>query len=209
MSGTKICILDYSIGNNKSIQNAIKILGYDSIVSNVKSEIESADKLILPGVGSFKEALEFINKHNLDQYIKNFFYKKKPILGICLGMQILFESGEEGGANTKGLGILKGKIIKIPNKNNFIYPNIGWRKINFKKNIKNSFLAGITDKDLFYFVHSYFANTDNNKTDIIYSNIDEFEFPSIIIFKNLYATQFHPEKSSKSGLKLLKNFLNL
>ena len=113
MSGTKICILDYSIGNYKSIQNAIKILGYDSIVSNVKSDIESADKLILPGVGSFKEALEFINKHNLDQYIKNFFDKKKPILGICLGMQILFESGEEGGANTEGLGILKAILQKF------------------------------------------------------------------------------------------------
>lgn len=207
-SKQKICILNYSTGNYQSILKAISKFDCKVIISNDKNEIKSSDKLILPGVGSFKNTLNYIFLNNLDASISDFFLSGKPILGICLGMQILFESGEEGGIS-KGLNFIKGTVKKLPTNRNIKCPNIGWNKIIFKRDQKESFFNGVSDKDFFYFVHSYYIETNDKDLTIYKSKINNFIFPSVIIYKNLYSTQFHPEKSSKSGLIILKNFLDL
>ena len=204
----KISILNYSTGNYKSILNAITKLGFNALVTNDKNEIKSSDKLILPGVGSFKHALDFINLNNIDTCIRDFFESSKPILGICLGMQILFECGDEGGFS-KGLNFMKGKVKKIPINDNLKCPHIGWNKIILAGDCKEKLFKGVSDKDFFYFVHSYYIETKDKDLKIYKSKINNFSFPSAIMYKNLYTTQFHPEKSSKSGLIILKNFLEL
>ena len=123
-------------------------------------------------------------------------------------MQILFESGEEGGIS-KGLNFMKGAVKKLPINKNLKCPNIGWNKIILKSDHKESFFNGVSDKDFFYFVHSYYIESNDKDLKIYKSKINNFIFPSVIIYKNLYSTQFHPEKSSKSGLNILKNFLDL
>ena len=180
-----ICILDYGSGNVMSVLNAFLSLGYNATISNQNNKIINSSHIVLPGVGSYGSSME----------------KLKQKLGICVGMQLLSDFGNEF-KNTKGLGWIQGHVDKINTKKKL--PHIGWNKIKILKNSK--LLDKINDKMYFYFVHSYRYNCKNEKNIIANTEYDSF-FPSIINLKNIFGVQFHPEKSQKAGLLLLKNFI--
>ncbi|MBQ8476488.1 imidazole glycerol phosphate synthase subunit HisH [bacterium] len=193
---TKIVIIDYNSGNVKSLGNMLEALGYGYILSNKKEDILSADKLLFPGQGHFEQAVKNLYKSGLLDTIKHAIDKKIDFLGICLGLQILFETSEEA-PNTKGLGIIKGDVKKFPKGKT---PQIGWNKIKTTSN--NKYLKD----DYFYFVNSYYVNpADKN---IISSTAQyEIEFCSSIQKDNLSAVQFHPEKSANAGIEFFKQWL--
>ncbi len=197
-----ICILDYGSGNVMSVLNAFLSLGYNATISNQNNIIINSSHIVLPGVGSYGSSMEKLKK-KLDISIiqKQVHEIKKPFLGICVGMQLLSDFGNEF-KNTKGLGWIQGHVDKINTKKKL--PHIGWNKIKILKNSK--LLDKINDKMYFYFVHSYRYNCKNEKNIIANTEYDSF-FPSIINLKNIFGVQFHPEKSQKAGLLLLKNFI--
>ena len=184
-------------------------IGYSSLFSKDKNEIIESDFLILPGVGSFKQAMSLLNKDNLKYIIKQAVLDKRiPLLGICLGMQILLtKSFEEG--KFEGLNLIEGEVVKIKSlKNNKIpIPNINWCNLNFKNNIKENFIE-LEDKS-FYFIHSYMAVTKNIKNTIATAKYKNVNIPSIIKSKNIIGCQFHPEKSGQNGLNFLKKIIKL
>ena len=191
-----IAIIDFGAGNLKSIEKALAL--FDStIVTQDPCEVESADKVVFPGVGAFDSAMRSIKSKGLDKAIKSAIDDGKPFLGICLGLQLLFSKSEEGTLN--GLGIFKEEVVKMRGRK---VPQIGWNQIKIIKQTK--ILNGIKNGSFFYFVHSYCAKTEGP----IVAAITEYSgsFPSVISSENVYATQFHPEKSGRSGLKVLKNF---
>lgn len=206
----KISIIDYGVGNILSIKNAINYLGYDVLLTKDKKEIQSSTHVILPGVGSFPLAMKKIEDSELLNTLRNISKKKIYMLGICLGMQMLFNYSYEL-KKTKGLGLLDGEIKKIGSnsKNQKLkLPHIGWNNLNITK-IENPILNNITSKDFFYFIHSYAACNTGIKLKTITTNYEKNTFPAIAWNKNIFGCQFHPEKSSESGLKILENFLNL
>ncbi len=199
-----ICIIDYGCGNTRSIQSSINFLGYKSIISNDNKVIKKSSHIILPGVGSYFNALSKI-RLNLDlNFLKEeVFKKKKPILGICVGMQILSTYGYEF-KKTNGLNWIDGKVVKMKNKPNII-PQVGWN--NLKIQLKNNKLVfNIDHRDYFYFLHSFKFNVKNKKNITAYTEYNE-KFSSVVSKDNIVGVQFHPEKSQNSGLKLLKNFI--
>jgi len=200
----KIVIINYNMGNLTSVANAIEYIGEKPIISNKIEDIKNADYIILPGVGAFKDGMKNINKLGITDTLKKQIIKeKKPLLGICLGMQLLAKEGYEGGL-TKGLGYLKGKVIKFNFKDKSLrIPHIGWNEVNFKKD--SPFLFNLKKSEDFYFVHSYYLIPEEN---IILGTCDYGrEFVTCIQKDNIFATQFHPEKSQKPGLQILKNFI--
>ncbi len=205
----KITIIDYGCGNILSISRALEKIGHSSIFSKDKNKIINSDFLILPGVGSFKQAMSLINKDNLKYIIQEAVLDKKiPLLGICLGMQILLtKSFEEG--EYEGLNLIKGEVLKInSSKNNKIpVPNINWCNLNFKDNFKANFIE-LEDKS-FYFIHSYMAITKNIERTIATTKYKNLKIPSIIKNKNIIGCQFHPEKSGQNGLNFLKKIIQL
>ena len=194
-----IAIMDYGVGNLGSVLNAFKYLGYDAKITSDVNEIINADKVILPGVGAFDHAMKRFIEKGFDKVMDILVEKNTPILGICVGMQMLFEYSFEYGKH-KGLGILKGNIIKFDEKIDKV-PQIGWNEIKVLK--ENKLLDGVDGKYV-YFVHSYHVDSsDCSIAETTYANVT---YPSAIHYKNIYATQFHPEKSGEVGLKILKNF---
>lgn len=191
-----IAILKYNAGNTTSVVNAINSLGYETIVTADSSMLASADKVIFPGVGEASSAMRYLRKRNLDSTIRRL---KQPVLGICLGMQLLCEYSEEG--NTTGLGVFKTKVKKFTNEH--IVPHMGWN--NFIS-LKGNLFAEVLPENDCYFVHSYYA-------EICRDTIAETEyilpFSAALQKENFYATQFHPEKSGTTGFRILKNFLEL
>ena len=198
-----IVIIDYKMGNTLSVANALEKLGYSAIVSSDENDINSADALILPGVGAFKEAMENIQKNNLQELLnENVLKKKKPIFGICLGMQIMAKTGEEMG-HTNGLGWIDAKVEKITIPNVRV-PHVGWNSIEVRK--QEPLFTNIESDTHFYFDHSFhFICEDQYISSITYYNDT---ITASIQKENIFATQFHPEKSQTMGLKLLRNFLN-
>ncbi len=198
----KISIIDYGLGNIHSIQNAIKKLGYESCLVDKKSEIINSSHLILPGVGSFGHAMEILKKKEIDLAIKEYVKLGKPILGICLGMQLLFESSEENGFN-EGLSLLEGKVLPFIKNDNYTVPQVQWNKVS-----KNGYLfENIKNDSFFYFLHSYYINTENKNYNLNYSRYNKINYISAVQYKNISAVQFHPEKSGEIGLELIKNFI--
>jgi glutamine amidotransferase len=208
----KIVIIDYGVGNILSIKNAISFHGYTAIVTNDNKKIESASHIILPGVGAFPSAMKKLRDLNLIESILRAGNNQSYILGICLGMQLLFTSSEEFEL-TRGIDLIRGKIVKLDKFNsnfNSKLPNIGWKtckKDTQKDNIK--ILKNISSSDEFYFVHSYGLSSYEKELNVSKSNYGNIEFPAVINYKNVYGCQFHPEKSGPQGLKLIKNFLKL
>lgn len=195
----KICILNYGTGNLYSIENAVIKSGLKCFISSNQKKVLSADGLILPGVGSFPKVMSYIKKKKIDKIIKKFINSGKPLLGTCLGMQILFSESCEF-KKTKGLGILKGKIFKLPkSKVNFI-PNIGWSRLVSVNPEYKKFL-----NSYYYFVHSYYVSCSKNIIKA-YAKVDNFKFCSVIKKKNIFATQFHLEKSGNQGIEFLKKY---
>ncbi len=200
-----IAIIDYDAGNLKSVEKALVKLGQDVIVSRNPRDILKADKVILPGVGAFGDAMHNLEKYNLVDTIKEVVENNTPFLGICLGLQLLFESSEET-PGVKGLGILKGKILKIPPKDDLKIPHMGWNSIEIKDNAK--LFKEINNGAYVYFVHSYYLKAADE--DIVAAKTDYCtQIHASVESGNVFACQFHPEKSSDVGLKILKNFADL
>ncbi|WP_160687854.1 imidazole glycerol phosphate synthase subunit HisH [Clostridium sp. C2-6-12] len=200
-----IVIIDYGMGNLKSVKNALDFLGLESKISSDREEIRKADGLILPGVGAFPDAMDTIEKLSLDEIIKEEVANNKPLLGICLGMQLLFEKGFEG-LERDGLALLKGNIVKMKEdkKSNIKIPHIGWNNLIYNK--KDPLFNSIEEGKFVYYVHSYFVQDYDNEDLIAYSEYGENKIPGVVRHNNVMGAQFHPEKSGDVGLAILKNF---
>ncbi len=198
-----IAIIDYDAGNIKSVEKALQYLGAGTILTRDKNEILNADKVILPGVGSFGDAMNRLKKYELEPVIREVVDKGTPFLGICLGLQLLFESSEET-PGVEGLSILKGKIIRIPEGEYLKIPHMGWNSLHLTGN--GRLFAGIEEGSYVYFVHSYYLKAEDDgivKATTQYNTC----IHASVEKDNVFACQFHPEKSSKVGLKMLENFL--
>lgn len=200
-----IAIIDYDAGNLKSVEKALVSLGEEVLVSRDSSEILQADKVILPGVGSFGDAMNNLDKFGLVDIIKKVTRNGTPFLGICLGLQLLFkESDETPGA--EGLDILPGKILKIPAKEGFKIPHMGWNSLDVKPGAK--LFRGLEGNPYVYFVHSYYLKAADENI-VAASTEYTTHIHASVESGNVFACQFHPEKSSEVGLKILKNFASL
>ncbi len=200
-----IAILDYDAGNIKSVEKAFKILGEDTALTRDFSVIEKADRVVLPGVGSFADAMTHLKKYELDKAIKDYVASGRPFLGICLGLQLLFDSSEES-PGVEGLHILEGKVLRIPEGNGLKVPHIGWNSLEYPS--KGRLFDGIDEGSFVYFVHSYYLNAKD--TTIVKATSDYGCLIHASVEKdNIFACQFHPEKSSNVGLKILENFAEL
>ena len=200
-----INIIDYGAGNLRSVEKALHFLGFDAKISSDPKEILDCDKVILPGVGAFGDCMNSIRGARLDACIKEVIDKGKPFLGICLGLQLLFEKSEESVGST-GLSIFEGENVKIPKKDGLKIPHIGWNSIKYNKDCP--IFQGIGDNPYVYFVHSYYIQPKD--TSIICAQTDYgTDLPIAVSRENVFATQFHPEKSGDVGMKILKNFGNL
>lgn len=197
-----IAIIDYGAGNLFSVKNALDYLGLENIVTKSAQELERADRLILPGVGAFPDAMRMLSEAGLVDVIKEQ-AKKKPLLGICLGMQMLFEKGYEF-AETDGLGLIKGSV-KLMEPDNLPIPHIGWNSLEF--NEKSALLAKCKDGDYVYFVHSYAADCPSENV-AAYCDYG-MKVPALVQSGNVYGAQFHPEKSGETGLNILRCFAQL
>tara|TARA_B100000900_G_C20556068_1_gene706889 strand:- start:225 stop:824 length:600 start_codon:yes stop_codon:yes gene_type:complete len=193
------------MGNVLSVSNALRKLNVDHIISNKKKDIKNATALIFPGVGAFPMAMQNLKSLDIGSLIKNkIIDEKTPFLGICLGMQILFEDSEEQ-KKTKGLGILKGSIIKFKDDSKFIVPHVGWNVCDFTKN--DILFNNIKHDAKFYYDHSFFAPA-SKKSNVIGSLHYQLKITSAVRKNNIFGVQFHPEKSQRNGLRLLRNFTN-
>lgn len=200
-----IALIDYGMGNLSSVRKAFLAVGATDIkLVSTPQEIAAANAIILPGVGNFGDGSKNLRTSGLDVAIKNAVSSGKPFMGICLGMQLLMESSEEA-PNAKGLGIIKGKNIKFDKALGLKIPQIGWNNVSKIKN--NICLDGIRDEEFFYFVHSYYVSPDDPS---YIAGVTEYgiKFCSCIGRDNIFATQFHPEKSQDAGLQIIKNFVN-
>lgn len=201
-----IAIIDYGMGNIHSVQKALQLFGAQTLVTNKAEDIESAAKAVFPGVGAFDDAMSELKKRKLIPSINKLVKDKKPLLGICLGMQLLFEKSQEA-KESEGLGILKGKVIKFEEKPGFKVPHIGWNQL-LKSSDKCPLLKNIPDGSFVYFCHSYYVKPEVKQA--VAATCDyETSFAAIIWRDNVYGVQFHPEKSQESGLKILKNFVDI
>ncbi len=199
-----IAVIDYGAGNLHSVYNALKFLDVECVITCDADEIFNADKVILPGVGAFGDAMERLSEHGLVEVIQKVAKKGTPLLGVCLGLQLMFEESEEA-PGVAGLGIFKGKIVKIPYTGLKI-PHMGWNNIEIVKQSK--ILNNLGEDPFVYFVHSYYLEPLDKDIVSAYTNYGE-RLGIAVECGNVFATQFHPEKSGKTGLKILKNFAEL
>jgi glutamine amidotransferase len=208
----KIALLDYKIGNVKSISNALENLGGNVSLTSNKDEILNSDGVILPGVGAFSVGMKNLEECGLIEVVNEYVKTGKPFLGICLGMQMLLDESEEFGI-TKGLGLIKGKVIKLPVAENSTdkLPHISWNEVTEPAvgRWKNTILEGTPNKSDCYFVHTFVAAPSDEKDILSITPYGGVYFCSSVQNKNVYGTQFHPEKSGTTGLNILHNFLKL
>ena len=204
-----IAIIDYKAGNLTSVKRALDSIGQESVITSDYNQIEGADRIIFPGVGAAGKAINDLKASTLDIALKEAFEAKKPVLGICLGTQIILESSQEN--NTECLGLVKGQVIKFPHDlkdsegRKLKVPHMGWNKVDMKHT--HPLFEGVAPDSEFYFVHSYYPSPED--TDMILGETSYgITFTSVIETGNLVAMQFHPEKSGRPGLKILENFCN-
>ncbi len=197
-----IAIIDYNAGNLKSVEKALHFLEQPCVITRDRSEILAADHVILPGVGAFGDAMEQLKKYELDKVIREVAEQNKPLLGICLGLQLLFESSEES-PGVEGLHILDGQVLRIPDKEGLKIPHIGWNSLSYPN--QGRLFAGIPEDVYVYFVHSYYLKAAD--PSIVCATTEYSTHIHAAVEKgNVFACQFHPEKSSSVGLQILKNF---
>ncbi|ETT71989.1 imidazole glycerol phosphate synthase subunit HisH [Paenibacillus sp. FSL R7-277] len=199
-----VAIVDYGMGNLHSVSKAVERLGYTSLVTSDAAEILAADSVILPGVGAFGDAMEHLRESGMDDVVRAAASAGQPVLGICLGMQLLLRSSEEHGEH-KGLGLLPGAVVRFAPRDGYKVPHMGWNKLSFRQP-ESPLLAGLTEGHV-YFVHSYHALAADS--DLL--AVTDYGHPvtAIVGRGNVYGMQFHPEKSGELGVKLLGNFLRL
>lgn len=198
-------IIDYGAGNLKSVQKALAHVGEESIITGEPEEILAADRVILPGVGAFGDAMENLRSRGLEEVICEAVRRRIPFLGICLGLQLLFESSEES-PGVKGLGILQGKILRIPDQAGLKIPHIGWNSLTLQN--QGRLFEGLSGEPYVYFVHSYYLRAEDPgivKASTEYST----HIHASVEQGNVFACQFHPEKSGETGLQILKNFVSI
>jgi len=200
-----IAIVDYGMGNLRSVQKAFEKIGAKAVVTSDAGEVQQAEKVVLPGVGAFGACMENLEKFGLAPTIRRVIDDKKPFLGICMGMQVLFDESEEFGKH-KGLGIIPGKVIRFKLAKQYKIPHMGWNRIHKKR--RHPVLAEIDENAYFYFVHSYHVVPKDSQVIATTTDYGR-EFVSSIALDNIFACQFHPEKSQGLGLKMLKAFANL
>lgn len=199
-----ITVVDYGMGNLRSVKKGFESQGVEVRLTNKPQEVRNAKGLVLPGVGSFGDCIKNLSEEKLIGPITEYIENGKPFLGICLGLQILFESSEES-PESKGLGIIKGKVVKFPfeRKSGIKVPQMGWNRV--KSDTESGILKGIPQDSWFYFVHSYYVAPEENGIELLKSYYG-MEFTAGIVKNNIFAVQFHPEKSAEMGLRILKNF---
>ena len=200
-----IAIIDYDAGNIKSVEKAIVSLGRDACITRDRETLLQAEQVILPGVGAFGDAMEKIMSYGLEEVIQEIVWRNTPFLGICLGLQLLFERSEES-PGVKGLSILEGEILRIPDEEHLKIPHIGWNSLEFSN--RGRLFEGIDEQAYVYFVHSYYLNA---KDKSIVTAVTEYgtRIEASVEKGNVFACQFHPEKSSDIGLRILQNFIRL
>ena len=213
MLSKKITIIDYGCGNILNLIRAIKFLGYEVEITRDNKKIINSSYVVLPGVGAFGNAIKKLEKYNLRNTILKYAKSNKPLLGICLGMQILLTVSYEFGVH-KGLGLIEGKVIKISNEKNkeIKIPHMGWNEIypnNNKKEWKNKILKSSSIGKSFYFVHSFVCITKNYDSTVAVCNYSDISIPAVVATGNVFGCQFHPEKSGDNGLGILKNFCEI
>ena len=200
-----IAIIDYDAGNLKSVEKALQFLGQECVITRAFHEIKKADKVILPGVGSFGDAMSQLKKFELDKVIHEVAAEQKPFLGICLGLQLLFEGSEES-EGVEGLYLLDGEILRIPEQEGLKIPNIGWNSLDLQNN--GRLFQNLEGSPFVYFVHSYYLKA--REEAIVKATIDYSTHIHASVEKdNIFACQFHPEKSGTVGLQILSNFAKL
>ncbi|MGE5445747.1 MAG: imidazole glycerol phosphate synthase subunit HisH [Ignavibacteriales bacterium] len=199
-----ISVVDYGMGNLRSVKKAFESLGFSANLTRSSEEILNSDGLVLPGVGAFGDCMKNLEEYDLSEPIKNFIDNGKPFLGICLGLQLLFEGSEES-PSVRGIGVLRGRVVRFPrfDKERLKVPHMGWNEVDIKPELPIA--RGITNGSWFYFVHSYFPKPEDEGV-IAGRTQYGIEFASAVQKENIFACQFHPEKSSATGLKLLENF---
>lgn len=200
-----VAVIDYDAGNIRSVEKAVAALGGQAVVTRKPEEILSAEHVILPGVGAFGDAMGKLRKYGLDGVIREVVARKTPFLGICLGLQLLFESSEES-EGVEGLGILPGKIVRIPEGADLKIPHIGWNSLSYPN--PGRLFKGVPEQSYVYFVHSYYLQAEDAG---IVRAVTEYgvEIHASVEKENIFACQFHPEKSSETGMRILKNFLEM
>lgn len=200
-----IAIIDYDAGNLKSVEKALQFLGQECVITRAFHEIKKADKVILPGVGSFGDAMSQLKKFELDKVIHEVAAEQKPFLGICLGLQLLFEGSEESDG-VEGLHLLDGEILRIPEQEGLKIPNIGWNSLDLQNN--GRLFENLNGNPFVYFVHSYYLKA--REESIVKATIEYSTHIHASVEKdNIFACQFHPEKSGTVGLQILSNFAKL
>ncbi len=200
-----IAIIDYDAGNIKSVEKAFISLGQDVVVTRNKETILSADKVVLPGVGAFGDAMSRLHEYGLVDVIREVAAKGTPFLGICLGLQLIFDRSEET-PGVEGIGLLRGEIVKFPDNDELKIPQIGWNSLEI--NPESVLFKGIRNQSYVYFVHSYYLKAEDE--NIVAASTEYItHVHASVEYKNIFACQFHPEKSSEVGLKILENFANI
>ena len=200
-----IAIIDYGAGNLQSVKKAFDFIGAESVITDNPEIINSCDRILLPGVGSFGDAMDSMHKSGLVETVKQNALSGKPFFGICLGLQLLFEESEES-PGVKGLGIFKGKIKKFSSDMGLKIPHIGWNSLEIKQ--KDTLFKNVPENSYVYFVHSYYLHAEDEEDVATVTNYG-IDFHSAVGKNNIFATQFHPEKSGDVGLQILRNFASM
>lgn len=201
-----IAVVDYDAGNIKSVEKALEYIGEKPLITRDISLIDRADKVIVPGVGAFEDAMEKMNRYHLTENLRNVARRGTPILGICLGLQLFFERSDESEHDVEGLGLLPGEIVRFPEKEGFKIPHMGWNSL--KINPSSRLFRGIPEDSYVYFVHSYYLQAKHEE-DVAATTDYIVNVHAAVERDNVFATQFHPEKSGEVGLEILKNFVSM
>jgi len=196
----RVAIIDYGVGNLRSVEKAFAATGCDALVTSDESVLRSADRLVLPGVGAFAACMKQLSTRGFDELVRERAKAGTPLLGVCVGMQMLFEESEEFG-KTLGLGLLRGRVRRFPG--DLVVPQVGWNQV--RQRGMHPLMAGIADNAFFYFVHSYSCEADNPSVVVGETEYGAL-YPSVVAQENICGVQFHPEKSQAAGLRLLANF---
>lgn len=201
-----IAVVDYDAGNIKSVEKALQYIGEKPVITREISQIHKADKVIVPGVGAFEDAMGKMNRYHLTEMLRRVAESGTPIMGICLGLQLFFERSDESEHDVEGLGLLPGKIVRFPEKDGFKIPHMGWNSL--KINPSSRLMKGIPEDTYVYFVHSYYLQAKHEE-DVAATTDYIVNVHAAVEHDNVFATQFHPEKSGDVGLEILKNFVSI